>query len=50
MTLEKKFQASYGKSEYNKNFSKDFRNAVKGIDIISKTVEKSSQEKQDPKK
>lgn len=49
MTLEKKLQQKYGDSSYKKCFSKDFRAAVKGIDIIVKTVSKSYQGKEEPK-
>lgn len=50
MTLEKKLQQKYGGACYKKSFSKDFREAVKGIDIIAKTVSKSCQDKEEPKK
>jgi hypothetical protein len=45
MTLEKKFQQKYGKCLYTKSFSRDFREAVKGVDTIAKTVSKATKEK-----
>lgn len=44
MNLEKKLQVKYGKELYQRNFSKDFREAVKGVDYISKIVSKVSKD------
>jgi len=49
MSLEKKLQAKYGRDSYQRTFSKDFREAVKGMDsitrVVSKAVRKKEQEK-----
>lgn len=48
MSLVKKFQEKYGKINYERTFSKDFREAVKSVDVIMKIVSKEDKEK--PKK
>lgn len=40
MSLERRLQQKYGQ-DYQRNFSKDFREAVKGVDSIAKIVTKA---------
>lgn len=50
MSLEKRFQARYGKVLYRKNFSKDFREAIRGVDSITRVISKAAKEKEEEKK
>lgn len=47
MSLVKRFQEKYGKSSYERTFSRDFREAVKGIDSITKIVSKVAKEEKE---
>lgn len=38
--LERKFLKKYGKKNYERIFSKDFREAIKGVDTIMKKVKR----------
>jgi len=50
MNLEKKFQDKYGKQCYQKNFSQDFREAIKGVDSITKIISKAAKEEKEEEK
>ena len=44
MNLEKKFCEKYGQKEYERFFSKDFKEAVSNIDKIADIISKSTKE------
>ena len=50
MSLERKLQAKYGRDSYQRTFSKDFREAIKGMDSIYKIISKATQNSKDSSK